>query len=153
MASVYETVVKRMESFPGLYKSRTDVLLDALVSGKASWRWVNGEAVWDCPSEVVPTVEETVVSVRNCLMSTLVLMPDIPESSVDVVVERVRGRFTAAQEMAPFIAQMTNLETKSPYKESTFAQSLFNNLPEDITEDWQEAVNEVKLVLDAEGHI
>lgn len=153
MSSVYETVLDRIEAFPLLYKSRTEVLLDILVVGNSSWKWHQGEAVWDCSTEIKHTVDQYMAAAYDSMMSMLPLLSGVPESAIDIVLQRVRERFIIAQEMAPFTAQLVDLKVKSPYKSTTFPHSLFANTPDFVTADWKNAVGEVHLVLDAEGHL
>lgn len=153
MPSVYETVLERIESFPGLFKSRTAVLLDALVSGKPSWVWVDGEAVWLCPGEWIPPIEDYVHSAHNSMLGFLPLMPGVPREAVDTVTMRVKERLYASQAVAPFTAQITDPNAKVPYREETFARSLFMNQPTNLTSDWAEAIEEVADILKSRGII
>ena len=136
MASVNETVRESMLQFPMLFPNRSQVLHHMLCVNGSSAEWVNGEATYSYPEEHWSPEQELAERARNNYSEeVLELLKPMHEKEMLQNLNIVNNIDILQYATGPVRGQF--------YPQSEYA--LLMNIPQNITADWAEACEEIKV--------
>lgn len=154
MTSVETFVKDSILAHPRIFKNRLDVLHHtlAVIGNGSEWDEKSGEIYYVFPDEMNVYVPDTIEQVRERIFGNIVPRDEVLylyDETVAQVFATEQELITVMNEVETRMNDMTVSEEFSIYPQSSYAHIM--NIPENVTDDWRAACDELRPILIAHG--